>query len=74
MHSRAFFFFAHSLSVVRRDQTAILILKLPCRRNSEILRAAQAAQHQQRRVNQRTQIIGQVRRVVFVTQPNQVRR
>ena len=50
-----------------------LIRKLPRRRNGEKSRAAQAEQHRQRRANQREQILGQVRRVVFVQQPNQVR-
>ena len=49
------------------------IRKLPRRRNGEKSRAAQAEQHRQRRANQREQILGQVRRVVFVQQPNQVR-
>ena len=51
-----------------------LIRKLPRRRNGEKSRAAQAEQHRQRRANQREQreqILGQVRRVVFVQQPNQ---
>ena len=68
------FSLAHPLSVVTCGQAAILIRKLPRRRNSESSRAAQAAQHQQRRANQREQILGQVRKVVFVQQPNQVRR
>jgi hypothetical protein len=48
-----------------------LIRKLPRRRNGEKSRAAQAEQYRQRRANQREQILGQVRRVVFVQQPNQ---
>ncbi len=50
-----------------------LIRKLPRRRNGEKSRAAQAEHHRQRRANQREQILGQVRRVVFVQQPYQVR-
>ena len=59
--------------VVDLERRLFLILKLPRRRNGETSRAAQAEQHWQRRANQRQQILGQVRRVVFAQQPNQVR-